>query len=189
MKHLMITIIAAVACISASAQTFDFSSNNNRYEAGLTFGSAGHTTPRQEYTLGANLVAWGVYFHAIKGGPQHRFDNSVKNTMWDDTVALNLDLGYQIPILNWLRVMPIAGYCQTNEGVTDGTELIWDYDSDGGSSLYHPYKVTPGTREHYFNFGGGISIQPCKWFSINAVYSRYAIYGGFTLNLIAIAER
>lgn len=189
MKHLIITIAAAFVCISASAQTFDFSSNKDRYEVGLTFGSAGHTTPRQEYSLGANVLAWGVYFHMIKGGPQHRFDNSVKDVQWNDTVALNLDLGYQIPILNWLRVMPILGYCQTNEGITDGSQLKVSFDSDGADSIYHPYKVTPGTREHYFNFGGGFSIQPCKWFSINAVYSRYAVYGGFSLNLTAFANR
>ena len=79
----------------------------------------------------------------------------------------------------------MAGYTQTNYGTTDGRSV--EYDTDD-ISWYHRYRVTPGSRTHYFNFGGGLSIQPCKWFSINAVATRYAIYGGISLNLAAFAE-
>ena len=58
-----------------------------------------------------------------------------------------------------------------------------------GDVPYHLIDIAvPGTRDHRFNFGGGISIQPLKWFSINFSYTRYAIYGGIGLNLIALAR-
>ena len=84
--------------------------------------------------------------------------------------------------------MPLLGYAQTNDGITDASETIFDYDEDSGVSTYHPYKVTPGSRQHYFNYGGGLSIQPCKWFSINLVGTRHAIYGGIGIDIIAIAQ-
>ena len=188
MKRLSIIILLLFAGIGANAQYFDFSSNSGRIEAGLILGLPGYTTPYQGLTLGATAVVWGWTVHFIKKGPQHQYDTSVSDTKWNDSVAVNVDLGYQFPVLKWLRIMPVAGYCQTNQDVTDGTRLSWETDSDGGGSLYHPYRVTPGSREHYFNYGGGISIQPIKWFSLNAVYSRYAVYGGISLNLMAFAR-
>jgi hypothetical protein len=80
--------------------------------------------------------------------------------------------------------MPLAGYVQTSEGLTDGSTL-----NIGGvyqSSFYHNFNVTPGSRVHYFNFGGGLSIQPLSWLSINGIFTRYAIYGGVGINLMAL---
>ena len=57
------------------------------------------------------------------------------------------------------------------------------------SSWYHTYTVTPGSRVHYFNYGGGVSIQPLKWFSINFAYTRHAIYGGLAIDIDALAFR
>ena len=39
-----------------------------------------------------------------------------------------------------------------------------------------------------FNYGGGLSVQPLKWFSVNLVYTRYAIYGGISVNFLAFAD-
>ena len=58
--------------------------------------------------------------------------------------------------------------------------------NDGYSDRFHPYEVT--TRTHYFNFGGGLSIQPCDWFSINLIATRTAIYAGFSINVLAFVE-
>ena len=187
MKRLSIIILLLFAGIGANAQYFDFSSNSGRFEAGLNIGKAGFTTPYEGLTLGFNAVIWGVSVNVIKEGPQHRYDNSVSNAKWNDTVAFNIDFGYQIPVLKWFRIMPVAGYCQTNQGVTDGTRLYADADDDG-TSLYHPYRVSPGTREHYFNYGAGISIQPIKWISLTASYTRYAFYAGVNLNMMAFAR-
>ena len=109
------------------------------------------------------------------------------DTKWNDHVAFCINAGYQIPILRWLRLMPLIGYAQTNDGITDASVTIWEIDEDS-SDTYHPYKVTRGSRSHYFNYGGGLSIQPCKWFSINLIATNNALYGGVGVDLITIAR-
>jgi hypothetical protein len=86
--------------------------------------------------------------------------------------------------------MPLLGYAQTNEGITDASSInISGNSEDETLSIYHTYTVTPGSRDHYFNYGGGVSIQPLKWFSINFAYTRYAVYGGFAIDIDALAFR
>lgn len=191
MKKVFILIALISVAVSASAQKmFDFDSNTMRLEAGLNIGQAGSFTPYARWALGANILAFGVYVDYLKAEPQHKYADAgeISDAKWDDTVAFCINAGYQIPIVDWLRVMPLVGYAQTNEGVTDGSKLKVESDEDS-FNLYHPYKVTPGTRTHYFNYGGGLSVQPCKWFSINLVATRYALYGGITLNVMAFADR
>ncbi len=84
--------------------------------------------------------------------------------------------------------MPLVGYMQTNEGITDASKLNAEADDDSTVTLYHPYKVTPGSRIHYFDFGGGISVQPLKWFSINLIYTRYSIQGGIGISIQSFAH-
>lgn len=186
MKKLAIIVVLVLSVVNARAQYFDFASNSGRVEVGLALGQPGFSTEYARFGLGASVVAWGVQVDFLIADPQHRYTNTISDTTWNDTMAFCINAGYQIPVLKWLRLAPLAGYTQTNYGVTDGTSVSYDYD-DG--SWYHPYKVTPGSRTHYFNYGGGLSIQPCKWFSINAVATRYAIYGAIVLNLTAFAAR
>lgn len=200
MKRL-ITIIAFVAlCVGARAQAgggvefskewelFSFSLNANRLEAGLTIGQTGSFTDYARFGIGASVLYNGFYLDFCNADPQHKYTRSISDTKWNDNASFCINAGYQVPILSWLRIMPLLGYAQTNDGITDGTTMLVDYDPDYSGSLYHPYKVTPGSRSHYFNYGGGISVQPCKWFSINAIATRRAIYGGISLNLMAVAR-
>lgn len=187
MKRLVLMIVAALtASVAANAQWFDFSNNSDRLEAGINIGAAGTTTPRSGFAMGANLMYSGFYLDFIHKNPEHRYFNEISDQKWNDSAAFAIHVGYQIPVLSWLRIMPLVGYSQTNEGVTDGTRAVWG--GDDGLDWYHPYEVTSGTREHRFNFGGGISVQPSRWFSINLIYTRYAIYGGVGLNLLEFAQ-
>lgn len=191
MKKVFILIALISVAVSASAQKmFDFESNTMRLEAGLNIGQAGSFTPYARWALGANLLAFGVYVDYLKAEPQHKYADAgeISDAKWDDTVAFCINAGYQIPILKWLRIMPLVGYAQTNEGITDGSKLRVDADEDS-IDFYHPYKVTEGTRTHYFNYGGGVSVQPCKWFSINLCATRTALYGGVGINFMAFAGR
>ena len=189
MKKIVLLVFLTVAVGANARQMFDFSANTPRLEAGLNFGQAGSFTPYARLALGANALFNGVYVDFLKAEPQHRYTNAdeVSNTKWNDTVAFCINAGYQIPVFKWLRLMPLLGYAQTNEGVTDGSKVNVDVD-ETSFDFYHPYKVTPGTRTHYFNFGGGISIQPCKWFSINLIATRNALYGGFSINGLAFKK-
>lgn len=199
----IITAVAAVffSCATISAQVsgggafiekeyhlFDFKVNATRLEAGLTAGQVGSFTDRARFGLGAYVMYNGFYLDFINADPQHKYNGHLSEELYNDNCAFSIQAGYQIPVVKWLRIMPIAGYTQTNEGITDGKSLNYNYDEDGLSSWYHDYTVTPGSRLHYFNYGGGLSIQPCKWFSINLIASRYALYGGIGLDIITLAK-
>ena len=201
MKHQLSAFIAFL-CLSLSANAqvgsgailsneiklFDFPLNTHRIEAGFNFGQAASFSDYARFTFGANVMIAGVYLDFLSADPQHKY-SPTSATQWKDNKAFCINAGYQIPILSWLRIMPLVGYAQTNDGITDASETVWDYDEDSGITTYHPYKVTPGSRLHYLNYGGGLSIQPCKWFSINLIGTRHAIYGGIGLNLLAFASR
>ena len=184
MKKALVIAAFLLAAIGAKAQVFDFSSNRDHYEADLYIGVSGFGTPRADWGLGGGLSFWGAYVGWVKAGPRHRYAHTDTGEKWNDKVATTVNLGYQIPILNWLRLTPVLGYCQTNEGITDGSKVETEYDDDSWT-LYHPYKVTRGSREHYFNYGLGLSVQPIKWVSLKFFATRYAMYGGISITLEA----
>lgn len=186
MKKTLLLVVLLALSVSAGAQNFfNFSSNRNRLEVGLAVGKPGLTTAYEDWGWGASVVLCGLQVDYIQAGPAHKFDNHVTDEMWDDQVACALNVGYQIPVLPWLRITPIVGYCQTNYGKTDGSSINVSW-SESSATLYHDYNITPGSQTHYFNFGGGISISPFKWLSISGVYSRYAVYGAIAFNFAAM---
>ena len=192
MKRLIISLVLLSVTICAHAQLLDFSSNNNRYEAGLNFGQMAFNTEYARFGMGMNMLAWGVYLDLNMTAAQHKFDRKFSDTQWNDDEFFNINLGYQIPIFSRIRIMPLLGYAQTNEGITDASTINIDIspgEESNSASIYHTYTVTPGSRVHYFNYGGGISIQPLKWFSINFAYTRFAVYGGFAIDIDALAFR
>lgn len=183
MKRLLFFFAFVFSATATNAQWLDFSNNSGRIEAGFNVGQAGSHTRYEGIGMGVNMSFCGVYLDFIKYGPQHRYSSEVSDTDWNDSVALSINAGYQFPLLSWLRVMPLMGYSHTSEGLTKGSELR--IDSSDSPSLYHPYKVDKSSRTHAVNFGGGVSIQPFKWFSLSFVYTKNAVYGGFSLNLSA----
>ena len=188
MKKLIVLATFLSLTICANAQMFDFSNNANRYEVGFNFGQMATGTPYTRLGFGGNALIWGFYLDFNKVTAQHKFDGKFSEKKWEDDESFSLHAGYQIPVFRWLRIMPVAGYAQTNKGLTDASTINVD-SGEYSSSVYHTYTVTPGTRVHYFDYGGGISIQPLKWFSINFVYTRFAYYGGISFDLGAIAGK
>lgn len=183
------TLLSGIALPAQEYHLFDFSLNASRLEAGILAGQVGSFTDRARFGLGANVLFNGFYLDFLKAEPQHKYNGRLSEEQYHDTSAFSIDAGYQVPVVKWLRIMPLVGYTQTNEGITDGQSLNYDYDEYGSRSWYHDYTVTPGSRRHYFNYGGGLSIQPCKWFSINLIASRYALYGGISLDIVTFARR
>lgn len=175
------------AVLEKEYHLFDFTLNAKRMEAGITLGQVGSFTDRARFGIGAYAMYNGFYLDVISADPQHKYYNHVTDEKWNDNAAFSIHAGYQVPVVKWLRIMPILGYTQTNEGITDGTSLRYNA-GEATASWYHDYTVTPGTRRHYFNYGGGLSIQPCKWFSINLIASRYALYGGIGLDIVTAVQ-
>lgn len=189
MKKSILFFAALMAVVmSANAQWFDFSNNKERAGIGVHFGMAGWNSEYQDFGAGVSLNVMGVYLDILQGGPAHKYDNHVTNTIYDDSVAFHINAGYQIPVLPWLRVMPMVGYHQSNAGKTDATTVNIEVDGEYSASMYHDYDVTPGTRKHHFNFGCGLFVQPIRWLDIYAIASRYAIYGGLSFNLGAFID-
>lgn len=199
MKRIIVIATALFSCaLGANAQTyggagiekefhlFDFQLNTKRIEMGVTVGQVGSFTDYARFGMGAYVLVGGVYVDFLHAEPQHKHTRTTGEYTWHDTSAFCINAGYQIPILSWLRIMPVAGYAQTNEGITDASTINLEYDN---SDWFHTYTVTPGSRKHYFNYGGGLSIQPFKYVTFNVVATRYAIYGGIGVDLIAVAGR
>ena len=199
MKKLFLSVVISLIAICANAQAgavaeigkeytlAEFLIYPRRIEAGLTIGQVGSFTDYARFGMGANVLYNDFYLDFLEADPQHKYSSDYSDVQWNDTCVFAINIGYQIPILSWLRVMPLVGYGQTNDGITDGSSMNVSADSDN-ITLYHTYKVTPGSRTHYFNYGGGISVQPCRWFSINLIGTRCALYGGFGLNLMAFVR-
>ena len=182
--------------MSSRAQWFDFSENVHRYEIGFNLGMVGVNSEFQDFGWGASISAWGVYLDFLSAGPMYKYDNRVASMndpanvrYLPDSTTTTINLGYQIPVLPWLRVMPLVGLNVNTSGVTDMATHNAQTSGTGDNvsvELYHDYN-----KEYtwtYFNFGGGLVISPIKWVSIYGVYTKHAIYGGVTLNLSAFAS-
>lgn len=184
MKTKLFILFALLTLVGsrANAQWFDLSNNRGRVSVGLQLGQAGTNTDYAGFGAGGSLSIMGFYFDALVSGPQHQNDKHVDNILWQDDEAFTISFGYQIPVLPWLRVAPIIGYCQTNYGLTDASTVNIHIDrSARRGSIYHDYY--PQKRFHEFNYGGGLFIQPFKFVEIYAVGTIRAIYGGFSLCL------
>lgn len=182
MKKIFLVAVLVALVANANAQWLDFRNNDERYGIGLQLGMVGRGADYTGFGGGVSLNVYGIFIDYTQVGPEHKYDNHVTNTMYDDSVSCHLNVGYQIPVLPWLRIMPIVGYFQTNAGLTDATSV--NIETDGETAqIYHDYTVTDGTRQHKFNFGGGLVVTPFKYVDIYAVYTRYSIYGGISFNL------
>lgn len=186
MKKTLLAIAAITAfTLSANAQWFNFANNRDNYSFGIQVGQGAYGTEYSKLGLGFSFQAWGVQVDFIDVVPEHRYDNHVTNTLYRDSASFTINLSYRIPVLPWLRVMPVVGYCQTNYGDTDATTVNIET-SENSSQMYHDYEVLH--RDHHFNYGIGLSVRPVKYVDIYGVYSARAIYGGVAINLEAFVE-
>lgn len=187
-KNIILAVLMAMA-LGASAQWFDFSNNTGRFDLGVHLGNTGIGTNYTDLGWGASASIYGVYIDCITAGPKYKYDNHVEvgpSAQVPDSTVLCINLGYQIPVLPWLRVMPIVGHCHTTAGYTDFSTVNVEVNGSGESTsaqMYHDYVKTPGSSRHYWNYGGGLVLQPVKWVSVYGVYTVRAIYGGLVFNL------
>ena len=192
-KTLLLAALVAVA-MSANAQWFDFKNNVHRYEIGVNLGMPGLNTEFYDFGIGASLSAWGVYIDFLHAGPKYKYDNHIADmtnpaAMVPDSTTWTLNVGYQIPVLPWLRIMPIIGHCHNTSGYTDYSTVNVEVSGDEYSAtgqMYHDYIKQKGHGT--LNFGGGLIVSPIRWMSIYGVYTTHAIYGGITFNLSALSS-
>ncbi len=166
--------------VAAAAGTPDFSINRNANSVAVLGGVVGFKTAQQSPGIGFNVTLLGLSVDYITYGPKYAHEEEER--LWDDKKAFSVNIGYQIPLLRFLSIYPIAGYSETSTGVTDGTKYRYDYDTDT-FTLTRVNKYTKTWTGRHFNYGGGIAIKPFKWLTIHMAATRYAIYGGIGMNL------
>lgn len=185
-KIILFAVLLAFVGNSANAQLFDLASNKDRLTVGFQLGSAGVNTDYGGFAWGVSASLVGVYFDFLIASPQHQNDKHVNNILWQDDEAFTINLGYQIPVLPWLRIAPIIGYSQTNYGITDMSTVNIER-GEYSSSIYHDYYIQK--RFHEFNYGAGLFLQPFRYIELYGVYTARSIYGGISLNLTALADK
>ena len=189
MKRCILIILLTASVMNAYAEWFELSENKGRCGLGINMGFVGWNTRYGDFGWGPSINVNGVYLDFLKGGPAHEHykGQQVEKNLFNDSTVVLANVGYQLPIFPWLRVMPLVGYCQTDAGVTDVSKT---YDEHFAYAVhhYHPYNVTPGTRRHHINIGAGIFVQPAEWLEVYVVGSFHALYGGISINLAAFAE-
>lgn len=178
-KTIILAVILTLVGSGLKAQEwFDFS-ENSRATLGITLGAGGlgwgytnYQSPYMDFGFGLSLSVGGLYIDCLYQSPEHRYDHIVTPIIWDDHTTLAINLGYQIPVLPWLRVTPLIGYANETTGKTIGNSVYMNVQSN---SWYHSYK-----REHiysHFNYGAGISVTLFKRVEIGAYATARATYG------------
>ena len=85
-------------------------------------------------------------------------------------------MGYQIPIVEFVRILPVIGYAQISTGITDGLDYSTSYDSKSRSWVVNN-KYNKQWQSGGFDAGGGLvfNIGPVNVFVIGTMSS---VYGG-----------
>lgn len=185
-KLTIIAVLCSMMTLSAHAQWFDFSENLNRGVIGFHTGLVGYreinNIPDMKFSdlgVGVSLNFMGVYADFLYVSPDHMYDSHIVMQDWEDHDAFTIQLGYQIPVYkNYVFVTPLIGWTRVSTGVTEGNNIGVDSESH---SIFHKYHST--WHRNDFNYGGMITVAPCKYFEINASFTAHAAYAGIAFNL------
>ena len=185
-KLAIIAVLCSMMTLSAHAQWFDFSENLNRGVIGFNTGLVGYrginNIPDMKFSdlgVGVSLNFMGVYADFLYVSPDHMYDSHIVMQDWEDHDAFTIQLGYQIPVYkNYVFVTPLIGWTRVSTGVTEGNNIGVDSESH---SIFHKYHST--WHRNDFNYGGMITVVPCKYFEINASFTAHAAYAGIAFNL------
>ena len=193
-KVALFAVLFTLMTLSAKAQWFDFSENDDRAVVGINTGLVGYrnvsdlgnaeTWDFADVGVGGSIVIAGVYVDFVYVNPDHRFDSHIIMGNWDDHSALTLNAGYQIPIYkDYVFITPMIGLSRVTTGYTEGNNIGIDTESQ---SIYHKYTAT--WHRNDFNYGAGLTVVPCKWFEINATCTAHAASLGVGFNLMNYKE-
>jgi len=179
-------VLFTMLTVSAKAQWFDFSQNQDRAVAGFHAGLVGYeginnisTMKMTDLGLGMSFNFMGIYADFLYVTPDHMYNSYVVQENWPDHDAFVLNFGYQFPVYkNIVYVTPIVGWSRVSTGFTEGNNIGVDTDS---GSIYHKYTST--WHRNDFNYGGMLTVAPCKYFELNAAFTAHAAYGGISFNL------
>ena len=172
-KFILLIFVLGLSTMSLFAQTF-FERNNNRFSMGVQVGKVYNPEVFKYPTYIINVSYYGVYLD-IGGCPRsHRSD--VRVDKWKDSSYFTFHVGYQLPVLNWLRVTPLVGYYCHKSGYTDG----YDYTVDK-YGIHNRFDVTD--QKSGFDFGGNLQFDINR-FSIFCTFTKKLWYAGLGFNVM-----
>ena len=122
---LLITVLYSTSCFSQyqsqvkSSSTFEYA--NKSFDMGIIGGVIGVQDDYSYGALGFNMTLYGIYADFM-GWPKAHEDD-VRVDKWHDKSSIAYHVGYQIPLMKYLRIIPIVGYAKVEEGTTNG----WDW--------------------------------------------------------------
>ena len=185
-KVALFVVLFSMMTISAKAQWFDFSQNIKRGVVGFHTGLVGYNNVNDlsgmslsDLGVGLSLNVAGVYADFLYVTPDHMYDSHVVFENWDDHDAFVINVGYQIPIYqDYVFITPLIGWSRVSTGITEGNNI--GVDTEAGS-IFHKYHST--WHRNNFNYGGILTVAPCKYFEINAAFTAHAAYAGIAFNL------
>ena len=186
-KVALFAVLFSMMTVSAKAQWFDFSQNSMDASLGVNAGMVGYHFNGQidktynNFGIGASVSLVGIYMDFIYQSPKHKWDRTVTQQEYPDQTALTINVGYKIPVLPWLNLIPLIGYSNETYGRTLGNSIGVDTETH---SIYHDY-VRDGMFNH-FNYGAGLSLKPISWLEIGGVCTAHAVYGNLSVNLMKL---
>ena len=185
-KVALIAVLFSLMSLSAKAQWFDLTQNLNRGVVGFHTGLVGYNNfndipdmSLSDLGVGLSLNVAGVYLDFVYVTPDHMYDSHIVMENWDDHDAFVINVGYQVPIYrNYVFITPLIGWSRVSTGITEGNNIGVDTEN---SSIFHKYHST--WHRNDFNYGGMLTVAPCKYFEINAAFTAHAAYAGIAFNL------
>lgn len=151
MKKTILLIALLLGTLQAHAQLFPIADvNNNHYEIGFQGGVIGLGKELTLAGFGINATIWGAYIDFLLNGAQHASSKEVGE--WRDNQGIAIHVGYQIPITRYVRIIPLVGYGEINEGITNGYK--YSVDKNG---IHNSYKAD--WRHGGFDAGGSVCVN------------------------------
>ena len=143
MKRCILITLLMVLAMNANAGWLDLSENKGRCGLGVNMGFIGWNTRYGDFGWGPSINVNGIYLDFLKSGPAHEQSKvrQGEGHLFNDSTAVLANVGYQLPIFPWLRVMPLVGYCQTNAGVTDVSKTYYEQFAYAGGDCFEEFIV------------------------------------------------
>ena len=167
MRIIVSLIILNLFCSTLNAKKW-FDTNKN-LSLGVMYGKIGASEEISQNAWGLNLQIFGLYFDCM--GKPRKHGNDVAIDKWKETEAVSYHFGYQIPIVEYVRIIPIIGYYSVKTGTTDGYN--WSVTQNGISNAFNIDKKNCGMD------CGGVLVLNYSFVCLYGAYTKHnQFYGG-----------
>lgn len=144
---------------------FPFKEINSKWNISLNGG--------YNYSMKVGLYGFGLTikgFHVTLGGTGSTHKNDEDVGIWNEKSSYILHAGYQIPITQSFRIIPVIGVAGAGSVETNGYD--WDVSDTG---VIH--NKTTEDMSYKFDYGAHL-VYSYKHLVVNLAVSRYTVFGG-----------